>query len=153
MEEAQHAKLDTLMVEAIAQNLDDASIQQGIDDYFAIGKFLNDGLMVQVQLDIQSLQTATGRSFTQAEKQEISLEYHRACGNLVIDDLNALPRFAHHARLTPRFANANGRFSLYPGWSNPIRASWVYERRISALIGRRLSIFLLSLRRINNVYY
>jgi hypothetical protein len=82
MEEAQHAKLDTLMVEAIAQNLDDASIQQGIDDYFAIGKFLNDGLMVQVQLDIESLQAATGRSFTQAEKQEISLEYHRACGNL-----------------------------------------------------------------------
>lgn len=71
LEEAQHAKLDTLMVEAIAQNSDDASIQQGIDDYFAIGKFLNDGLMVQVQLDIESLQAAIGRSFTQTEKQEI----------------------------------------------------------------------------------
>lgn len=71
LEEAQHAKLDTLMVEAIAQNSDDASLQQGIEDYFAISKFLHDGLMMQVQLDIESLQAASGRSFTQAEKQEI----------------------------------------------------------------------------------
>jgi len=27
-------------------------------------------------------------------------------------------------------------FNLYLGWSNPVRASWVYERRITALLGR-----------------
>jgi hypothetical protein len=71
MEEAQHAKLDTLMVETMVKNLDDAEIQKGIDDYFAIGEFLNSGLMVQVELDIESLQVATGRTFTEVEKQEI----------------------------------------------------------------------------------
>src|SRR4028118_454163 len=34
------------------------------------------------------------------------------------------------AAATPR-ANASGRFDLYSDWSNPVRASWVYERRIS----------------------
>lgn len=71
MEEAQHAKLDTLMVEAIVRDLDDASLQQGITDYFAVGNFIHDGLMAQVQLDIESLQQAIGRVFTENEKQEI----------------------------------------------------------------------------------
>lgn len=71
LEEAQHAKLDTLMVKSIAQRLDQAAIEQGIDDYLAIGEFLHGGLMMQVQLDIESLQTATGRALTEAEKSEI----------------------------------------------------------------------------------
>jgi len=71
MEEAQHAKLDTLMVEAIVQKLDDASVQQGIADYFAIGNFIHDGLMAQVQLDLESLQQAIGRTLNENEKQEI----------------------------------------------------------------------------------
>lgn len=71
MEEAQHAKLDTLMVAAMAQKLNDAEIQTGIEAYFAIGSFLDGGFMMQVQLDIESLQTATGRRFTELEKQEI----------------------------------------------------------------------------------
>jgi hypothetical protein len=71
LEEAQHAKLDTLMVETIAQTLDRAAIQQGIKDYFAIKEFLNSGLLMQVQLDIESLQMATGRILTETEKSEI----------------------------------------------------------------------------------
>jgi hypothetical protein len=71
LEEAQHVKLDTLMVKSIAQKLDKAAIQQGIEDYLAIGEFLEGGLMMQVQLDIESLQTATGRVLTEAEKSEI----------------------------------------------------------------------------------
>jgi hypothetical protein len=71
MEEAQHAKLDTLMVEAMVQNLNNAEIQKGADDFFAIGEFLNGGLIMQTQLDIESLEAATGRKFTEAEKQEI----------------------------------------------------------------------------------
>ena len=56
-----------------------------------------------------------------------------------VKDPNALPRFAHHARLTPRFANANGRFDLYFDWSNPVTASWLYERRILVPLGRGVS--------------
>lgn len=78
LEEAQHAKLDTLMVEAMVKKLDDAEIQRGIEDYFAIGTFLDGGLMMQVQMDIESLQTALGRIFTAAEKQEIQTAQEQA---------------------------------------------------------------------------
>lgn len=72
LEEAQHAKLDTLMIQNMIQNLDAATIQQGIEDYFAIGAFLDGGLQQQVQLDIDSLQRAVAREFTEAEKQVIA---------------------------------------------------------------------------------
>ncbi|HEY9659005.1 MAG TPA: hypothetical protein V6C65_11175, partial [Allocoleopsis sp.] len=78
LEEAQHAKLDTLMVGAMVQKLDDAEIQKGIEDYFAIGAFLDGGLMMQVQMDIESLQTVLGRTFTEAEKQEIQTAQEQA---------------------------------------------------------------------------
>jgi hypothetical protein len=71
LEEAQHTRLDTLMIQNIALNLDDAEIQTGIQDYFEIVKFLNSGLQMQVQLDLESLSQATGRSFSDEDKQEI----------------------------------------------------------------------------------
>ncbi|PSB08628.1 hypothetical protein C7B61_20760 [filamentous cyanobacterium CCP1] len=71
LEEAQHAKLDTLMVEHLASEQDAEGIQQGIDDYFAIGAMIEEGLMAQVQLDIESLERAAERSFNVAERQEI----------------------------------------------------------------------------------
>ncbi|HEY9779637.1 MAG TPA: hypothetical protein V6D09_05820 [Leptolyngbyaceae cyanobacterium] len=78
LEEAQHAKLDTLMVEYLAKDLDERGIKQGIEDYFAIGAFLDGGLMMQVQLDIESLQVAIGRTLTEAEKQEIQIAQEKA---------------------------------------------------------------------------
>ena len=78
LEEAQHAKLDTLMVEAIANKLDQAGIQQGIEDYFAISTFLESGLMMQVQLDIESLQIAIGRTLTEVQKQQIQIAQEKA---------------------------------------------------------------------------
>lgn len=78
MEEAQHAKLDTLMIEAMVNSLDDAEIQKGVDNYFAIGAFLNAGLIMQGQLDVESLEAATGRTFTEAEKQEIQTVQEQA---------------------------------------------------------------------------
>ncbi len=80
LEEAQHAKLDTLMVETMVQNLDDVEIQKGIEAYFEVGEFLAGGLMMQVQLDIESLQIAIGRTFTDAEKQEIQVAQEKAYG-------------------------------------------------------------------------
>ena len=44
MEEAQHAKLDTLMVEAIAREGSDKDIDTALEDYAAIGIMLDDGL-------------------------------------------------------------------------------------------------------------
>ncbi|HEY9629309.1 MAG TPA: hypothetical protein V6C84_18560 [Coleofasciculaceae cyanobacterium] len=94
LEEAQHAKLDTLMVKSIAQKLDKAAIQQGIEDYLAIGEFLEGGLMMQVQLDIESLQTATGRVLTEAEKSEIEIAQAQAYRWTFLESGMTHPNFA-----------------------------------------------------------
>jgi hypothetical protein len=81
-EEAQHARLDTLMVQDLAQTLDATEIEAAIDDYIAIIEYLSEGLKAQVQLDITALEMAIGRSLTAAERDEIrqiqELSYHKA---------------------------------------------------------------------------
>lgn len=78
LEESQHAKLDTLIVDKIACALQPHEIEAGIDDYMDIGKMLDGGLAAQTQLDIESLQRATGRSFTAVDRAEITREQTKA---------------------------------------------------------------------------
>jgi hypothetical protein len=70
MEESQHAKLDTLMVEAIAASSSPAEIQKGISDYAAIGGLLDGGLRQQVEFDMQSLQRVSGRVLSPEEQEQ-----------------------------------------------------------------------------------
>jgi hypothetical protein len=72
LEESQHAKLDTLVVDKIASALSSDDVEKGIDDYMAIGKLLDGGLVAQAQLEINSLESATRRSFTEEERAEIA---------------------------------------------------------------------------------
>jgi hypothetical protein len=72
LEESQHAKLDTLVVEEIAAALPPGGIEKGIDDYMDIGKMLDGGLQAQVHLDIESLEKAIGRRLSEADKAEIT---------------------------------------------------------------------------------
>ena len=67
MEEAQHAKLDTLMVRAISEACSEAEREAAIDGYLELGGMLDGGLMQQVQFDFESLKRATGRAFTPQE--------------------------------------------------------------------------------------
>jgi hypothetical protein len=78
LEESQHAKLDTLIVDKIAGELQPQQIEAGVDDYMDIGKMLDGGLAAQVQLDIESLQRATGRTFTVEERAAITQEQTKA---------------------------------------------------------------------------
>ncbi|WNZ21796.1 hypothetical protein HJG54_02200 [Leptolyngbya sp. NK1-12] len=70
-EEAQHARLDALMVQELARTLDAASIAAAVDDYIAIVQYLNEGLKTQVQLDLISLEQAIGRNLTATARHEI----------------------------------------------------------------------------------
>jgi hypothetical protein len=67
MEESQHAKLDTLMVAALAQDLSEPDIEQGIDDYLAIGGMFDEAFGQQVELDLAALTRATGRQLSASE--------------------------------------------------------------------------------------
>src|SRR6185295_14106047 len=68
MEESQHTTLDTLMVQALTDNLNEAGIEKGISDYVSIGGFLDGGLKQQVDFDLEALQRAAGRTLNEAEQ-------------------------------------------------------------------------------------
>lgn len=72
MEESQHAKLDTMLVDKLATAAGEAGIKKGFDDFGALGGAIDGLLATQVQLDIESLQRAGGRTFSDAEKAEIT---------------------------------------------------------------------------------
>jgi hypothetical protein len=67
MEEVRHAKLDTLMVEAIAATCSDKEREDALAGYLDIGGFLDAGLAQQVEFDLESFTRATGRPLSGAE--------------------------------------------------------------------------------------
>lgn len=78
LEEAQHARLDTLMVEALAEGLDQAELDKAVQGYLAIGSFLDAGLKQQVELDLDALQQATGRDLAENEQATFRAIQHQA---------------------------------------------------------------------------
>lgn len=68
MEEAQHAKLDTLIVESIAARSTPAEIKAGFEGYLAIGGLIDSGLQRQVELDMESFAAASGRVLTDEDR-------------------------------------------------------------------------------------
>jgi hypothetical protein len=69
MEEAQHAKLDTLMVEALAENRTAEQIDHAVDEYFDIGGFIAGGLQQQVRFDLEAFTRVTGRTLNEDEER------------------------------------------------------------------------------------
>lgn len=78
LEEAQHATLDTLMVERLAPTLSAEALQAGLNDFFALLELIHGGLMGQVQLDLASLERATGKSYVGAQRQTMQRLQERA---------------------------------------------------------------------------
>ena len=70
IEEVQHAKLDTLMVESLADGRNEEQIMKGVEDYLDIGGFIDGGLKQQVELDLDSFERASGRELDEKEKAE-----------------------------------------------------------------------------------
>jgi hypothetical protein len=70
IEEAQHTKIDTLMVQALTDNLAPAEIEKGISDYASIGGLVDVGIHQQVEFDMQALQRAAGRELSKTEQEK-----------------------------------------------------------------------------------
>lgn len=70
LEEVQHAKLDTLMVESLAAERDEEGIMQGVREYIDIGGFIDGGLKQQVEFDLDSLERAIGAKLSDRERDE-----------------------------------------------------------------------------------
>jgi hypothetical protein len=76
MEEAQHAKLDTLIVDALAVGRSEEQIEKSIDEFFEIGAFLDEGLKQQAEFNLDALERAIGYKF--AERDDIIAQQHQA---------------------------------------------------------------------------
>jgi len=94
MEEAQHAKLDTLMVEALAEGRDQAAIDIAVDGYLALGGFLDDGLKSQAALNLTALERASGRSLPAKERAALIASQHQALRWTYIGSGMTHPKFA-----------------------------------------------------------
>ncbi len=78
LEEAQHAKLDTRMVESLADGISEESVAKAVDGFLAIGGFLDEGFKQQTLLDLESFEKATGRILNESEREQFIEVQHQA---------------------------------------------------------------------------
>ena len=76
MEEAQHAKLDTLIVHKLAEGRSEEQIAKALDEFFEIGGFLDDGLKMQAAFNLDALERAIGRKLQ--DRDLIIAQQHQA---------------------------------------------------------------------------
>ena len=76
MEEAQHAKLDTLIVDALAEGRTEEQIDKAMDEFFEIGAFLDEGLKQQAGFNLDALEVAIGRKLD--DREAIEAQQHQA---------------------------------------------------------------------------
>jgi hypothetical protein len=76
IEESQHAKLDTLIVDALGEGRTEAQIDKAIDEFFEIGAFLDDGLKQQAEFNLDALEKAIGRKVD--NRDEVLAQQHQA---------------------------------------------------------------------------
>jgi len=93
MEEAQHAKLDTLMVEALAEGRDEAGIQAAVDGYLEIGTFLDNGFRAQAGLNLDALEAATGIALAEEGRAALLEQQHQALRWTYLGSGMTHPRF------------------------------------------------------------
>lgn len=78
IEEVQHAKLDTLMVESLAAGRSEEERMRGVEEYIDIGGFIDQALKQQVEFDLDSFERASGRTLTEIEKHQFRCVQLRA---------------------------------------------------------------------------
>ncbi len=78
MEEMQHAQLDTIMCQAIAEGMSQKDIDDAVDGFLAIGSFLDEGLKQQTAFDLEAFEAAAKRTLTGAERDEFMKVQHQA---------------------------------------------------------------------------
>jgi hypothetical protein len=72
LEESQHTKLDTLIVEELAGGATQKQIELAFEEYGKIGAFIDDGIKQQTEFDVEAFVTATGRRLSKNERQAMS---------------------------------------------------------------------------------
>lgn len=77
-EESQHVKIDALLFQEQAARSTPAEIEQAIADFLDIGLFIDGGLRQQVDLDVEALEAAIGRTLEEADRETLRPVQHQA---------------------------------------------------------------------------
>jgi hypothetical protein len=72
LEESQHTKLDTLIVESVANGATAKEIDAAFDEYAEIGMFIDKGIQQQAEYEVENFVHASGKTLSQAERRQMS---------------------------------------------------------------------------------
>jgi hypothetical protein len=72
LEESQHTKLDTLIVESVVRGSTPKEIDQAFEEYAEIGMFIDNGIKQQAEFEADSFVQATGRNLSKSEREEMT---------------------------------------------------------------------------------
>jgi hypothetical protein len=78
LDEAQHAKVDTMLIAEMVEDMTMAEREAAIDEVVELGGAIDALLQQQVSMNIDALEGSTGRVFTQPEREEIRARTLRA---------------------------------------------------------------------------
>src|SRR5688572_16729479 len=78
LDEAQHAKMDTMLIAEMVEDLTMAEREGAIDEVLELGGAIDGLIQQQIGMNIDALEVATGRAFTVAEHAEITRETLKA---------------------------------------------------------------------------
>jgi hypothetical protein len=69
LEESQHTKLDTLIVESVVKSATSKEIDEAFKEYGEIGAFLDQGIQQQAEFDVESFVQASGKKLSKTERE------------------------------------------------------------------------------------
>jgi hypothetical protein len=72
LEESQHTKLDTLILESVVKDASPKEIDEAFKEYGEIGAFLDQGIQQQTEFDVESFVQATGKKLSKSEREEMT---------------------------------------------------------------------------------
>ena len=78
MDEAQHAKIDSLLIDEITREIGEEDREKAVDELLELGGAVDGLLSQQADLDLVSLEKAIGRTLTEKDKAEIKRHTQRA---------------------------------------------------------------------------
>lgn len=78
LEESQHARIDALELNKLVEDATPEMIATGFSDYLELCTAVDGLLVAQTDMDLQSLALATGRDFSDADRQAIVASQHAA---------------------------------------------------------------------------
>jgi hypothetical protein len=78
LDEAQHAKMDTMLIADMVEAMPMAEREAAIDEVLELGGAIDGLLQRQIALNVDALEDATGRAFTDPERAEIEAETLKA---------------------------------------------------------------------------